>query len=238
MSEMRTVAVIVAAVFLAPTAYSSPVRKQASDPVGKQLDEAWEGLLSTEELVASRAMFQFLAHPEASVPYLQERLPALWLDGKRADQLLADLGSDKPAVARAAFDELAYFDPRLLLRGDDLSGALVNGWSGRRLAAILCDMPMDSLATGDWHFNPADSKTLRFTHAEIAWERYAAREVADIGRVGRNSHWTRAIRGIAILENIGGPRAITALEQIARGHPDAAPTRAAKEATRKAREKR
>jgi hypothetical protein len=40
--------------------------------------------------------------------------------------------------------------------------------------------------------------------------------------------WTRAVRGVAILEQIGTPEARMVLRQLAAGHPDAFPTKAAR----------
>jgi hypothetical protein len=52
------------------------------------------------------------------------------------------------------------------------------------------------------------------------------------GRVSevRRPTWDRAARAIVLLENIGGADALAILKEMATGHPDALPTRAAKEA--------
>ena len=45
----------------------------------------------------------------------------------------------------------------------------------------------------------------------------------------RKMSWTRAARAVAILEQINTPQAVDVLKQLAAGHPDAHPTKAAKE---------
>jgi hypothetical protein len=45
--------------------------------------------------------------------------------------------------------------------------------------------------------------------------------------------WTRAVRAIVLLEHIGTPEAIAILKDMATGHPDAQPTRTAKEALKR-----
>ena len=42
--------------------------------------------------------------------------------------------------------------------------------------------------------------------------------------------WTRAVRGIILLEHIGTPDAVAVLRDISQGHPDAQPTKLASEA--------
>ena len=42
--------------------------------------------------------------------------------------------------------------------------------------------------------------------------------------------WTRAVRAIVLLEHIGSPDAEAILKEMATGHPDAHPTKVAREA--------
>jgi hypothetical protein len=47
--------------------------------------------------------------------------------------------------------------------------------------------------------------------------------------------WVRAIRAIALLEQVGTPGAVAILKDMATGHPDASPTKAAKVALQRMR---
>ncbi len=63
-----------------------------------------------------------------------------------------------------------------------------------------------------------------------------------IGQIGAASWnpkraWTRAARGVAILEQLGTPDAVKVLEQLADGHTDAFPTKAAKESLERLKKK-
>jgi hypothetical protein len=46
----------------------------------------------------------------------------------------------------------------------------------------------------------------------------------------REKKWTRAVRAIVLLEHIGTPDATAILKDMATGHPDAYPSKVAKEA--------
>jgi hypothetical protein len=49
----------------------------------------------------------------------------------------------------------------------------------------------------------------------------------------RRPTWTQLIRAVVVLERIGTPEALELLKEMATGHPDALPTRTAKEAVEK-----
>ena len=57
-----------------------------------------------------------------------------------------------------------------------------------------------------------------------------AESTASIPSIGRNTKkkWTRAVRAIVLLEHIGTPDAVAILKDMATGHPDAYPTKVAR----------
>ena len=56
-------------------------------------------------------------------------------------------------------------------------------------------------------------------------------ERINVGTWGnRRRYWTRAVRAIVLLEHIGSKEAVAVLKDLATGHPDAQPTKSAKEA--------
>ena len=56
-------------------------------------------------------------------------------------------------------------------------------------------------------------------------------ERINVGTWGnRRKYWTRAVRAVVLLEHVGSPAAVAVLRDLATGHPDAQPTKAAKEA--------
>jgi hypothetical protein len=199
--------------------------------LGKQLDAAWEDLQSTDELIASRALLWLASHRDAAVGYLKKKLRPLNLRKGRAYFLIAQLGVPNEMAARPAFEELRYFDPRLALDDDELRKVMAdNPPADRRLGEILCDLPMNTMSGGPWHWNSPDNKVYRFSWGEGHSQRDVPIAVSLVGKGGRKATWARASRAVAVLEFIGTPQARAVLADLATGHPDAAPTKAARAA--------
>jgi hypothetical protein len=229
--------VVVALLTWTPLLPAAPIPKPTAEQVRKELDALWADLLSADELTAGRALLKLATLPDDTVAYLKEKLRPLNLSKDRALYLIAELTSDNDAAVEAAFEELAYFDPRLALGKDDLDDALQDRPASRRLGAVLCDLPLDALSVGKWHWNSPDEKVYRFTDGKTIENRDIAIAVAGIGTQGRKATWARAVRVVALLEQIGSPGAVTILEALATGHPDAAPTKAAKVALARLKKK-
>jgi hypothetical protein len=207
---------------------AAPVPKPSPEKVRKELERLWQDLLSKDERIASRATLGFAAYPEDAVALLKEKLRPLVLSKERLKELLTDLGSGKEKLVRAAFEELSYLDPRLVLNQEGLSQALSDKASGRLVGAVLCDFPQDTFVNRGWHWNSPDNKVYRFAREGSIQDWDIAIRVEDIGTFGQKATWVRALRAIALLEHIGSREAFAIVEDLATGHPDAAPTRAAK----------
>jgi hypothetical protein len=219
----------------APLLPAAPLPQPNPEKVRKELDALWVDLRSANELTAGRALLKFAARPDDAVNYLKEKLVPLNLSKERAKQLLADLGSGNEKAVRAAFDEFSYFDPRLALGAEELDDALSDRPVSPRLGAILCDLPLDAFWGGGWHWNSPDNKVVRFRRLGQTENHDVAIEVAGIGTHGRKLSWVRAVRAVALLEQIGTPGAVAILKDVATGHPDATPTKAAKVALQRMR---
>lgn len=223
-----TLLIVISLVVWAPCLTAAPVPQPNPERVRKELKKLWEDLRSPDELLAARALLKLAARPRDTVPYLKEKLRPLKLSKERAKQLLVDLGSDDEKTMQAAFDEFLYFDPRLAWGDEELREALLDRPASRRMGAILLDLPADALLREEWHWNSPDNKVYRFNHGEEIQDRDVAIEVAGIGTQGRKRSWDRAVRAIALLEQLGTREAVGILKDVATGHPDAAPTKAAK----------
>jgi hypothetical protein len=219
---------VMALVVWTPLLSVAPVLKPSPEQARKELDTLWAHMLSADELVAGRAMLKLGARPDDAVIYLKEKLSPLKLSEERAKQLLADLGGNDEKAVRAAYDEFTYLDPRLALGDKELREALLDRPASRQLAAVLCDLPLDAFAAGKWHWYSPDNEVLRFNLGNAIRNHDAAITVADIGKFGRKATWARAVRAIAVLEHLGTPEAVAILKDMATGHADAAPTKAAK----------
>lgn len=211
-----------------PTAAPQP--QPDPEALQKEFDALWNDLHSRDELTVARAMFRLFSHRHDTVRYLKNRLQPLTLSAERLKTLLADLASDNDQKALAAYNELAYFDPRLALDDDALQNLLLNDPAARRLGDILCDLPFKTLVGDQWHWYSPNRVVLRFNDAQaFISNRDAALAVANIGHHGVNKkQWLSATRAVAVLEQIGTPEAIAVLEHFASGHPDAEPTKAAR----------
>ncbi len=209
---------------------AAPVPKSNPDQVRKDLNAAWLDLLSADEQTAGRALLRFASHHEDSVEYLKGKLRPFKLTKERANKLLADLGGVDEKVAKQAFEEFNYFDPRLALGEQELRDALLEKPASRMLGAVLCDLPIDGLSGEKWHWYSPDHRVYRFNCGEAVCNRDAAIAVDLVGTVGPKASWVRATRAVVVLEFVGTPEARALLAVMATGHPDAAPTKAAKRA--------
>jgi len=224
-------------VVCAPLLSAAPLPRPSPEKVRKELDVLWADLLSPDELTAGSALLKCATRPEDTVDYLKDKLSPLNLSKKRAKRLLAELAGDDVKAVRAAFAELMYFDPRLALGIEELCDALCDPHVSRRLGEVLCDLPLGAFWRRQWHFHSPDNKVYRFNHGEEIQNRDIAIAVAGIGTHGRKLSWVRAVRAVALLEQIATRGAVKILEDLATGHPEAAPTKAAKVALERLRKK-
>ncbi len=216
---------LLAATTKTPTA---PAPKPSAERMRKEMDAAWADLLSADELTAARAVLRLAAAREDAVEYLKKKMRPLKLSKGHATRLIADLGGIEEKAARAAFEEFGYLDPRLALGDEELRDAMLDKPASRRLSAVLCDLPIDGMSGEKWHWYSPDNKVYRFNCGEAVSNRDVAISVALIGTVGRKATWARAIRAVAVLEYVDTPKARAILDEMATGHPDAAPTKAAR----------
>jgi hypothetical protein len=206
---------------------AAPSPKPTSEQQRKGLESMWADLLSTDEYVASRAALRFAAFGGAAVTFTAEHLRSLRLSKQLLDELLRDLGRGDAKRVENAYRTFAYLDPRLAMTKQELCDALLNPDLNRVLAAVLCDLPIDAFAEGEWHWYSPDNQVFCFTCGKII-NRLAAITVANIGKRDRKATWVRATRAVAVLEFLDTPQSRAVLDDLATGHPDAVPTKAAK----------
>jgi hypothetical protein len=202
-----------------------PVNKEAK---AKELDGLWADLMK-DEPAASLAVLRLYKQPEHAVPFLKAKLRPLRLDADQCTKLLKDLGSDDEKVWKAAWDELGYLDPRLAIDLPTLMQNVTDNPARTRMVELCSERPADSLAGKDVQIRPVGKDGYNFFADNGSW--WAEHKIERIGGSVWNPKkaWTRATRGVAILEQLGTPEAVQVLEQLAGGHADAFPTKAAKE---------
>ncbi|MBN9119230.1 MAG: sigma-70 family RNA polymerase sigma factor [Planctomycetes bacterium] len=222
-------------------------------------EEAWDDLYR-DEPYASRAVLELASSPKAAVKLFAEpgKLRALKADKEQIKKWITDLGSEKESTWKAAYLELDYFDPVLALTPAEAWAEAKTHAAKHRLAALLTARPevmgvpdpvrpnpgaMDLVAQPP-EFGRGGDTTYRVVVHDLrtlpmGFERPGrglpptetrtfpvASRVEDV----RRPSWARATRAVVVLQHIRTPEALALLKEMASGHPDAQPTRVAKEA--------
>lgn len=224
---------LVAGLHGAGRAAPAPIARTVSR---KELEDLWADLAG-DEIAASRALLKLADRPTEAVALCAEKLKALTIDEKGVRALLADLGDEKEQTWKAAVEKFEYFDPRLAIDLPTLMDEVTDRVARARLVAILCgDRSAERLLqekepitlhrsvekTGEVYYN--------FRQGGAWWAEHRVDRI-NVGTWGnRRKYWTRAVRAVVILEHVNTPAAVAVLKELATGHPDAQPTRAAKEA--------
>jgi hypothetical protein len=197
----------------------------------KELEALWADLYK-DEPDASNAVLKLFKQPDKAVPFLKAKLRPLKLDADRCKQLLKDLGSKDEKVWKAAWDELDYLDPRLAIDLQTLMKDVSETPARTRMVELCSQREADSLAGKDVELRPVGDE-FNFSADNGSW--WAEHRIDRIGKYpwAAKMSWVRAARGLAILEQIGSEEAVKVLEQMADGHPDAFPTKAAKESLKR-----
>jgi len=213
-----------------------PVDKEAKEAKAKELEGLWAELYK-DEPEASTALLKLFKQPIHAVPFLQAKLRPLKLDEKRCKELLKDLGNDKEKTWKAAWEELDYLDPRLAIDLLTLMNDITDLTSRSRMVELFIGLKADSLAGQDVKIWKPQPDGYNFSSNGGSW--WAEHRIDRIGvrPWSQKRSWTRAARGMAILEQIGSPDAVKVLNQLAEGHADASPTKAAKESLERLKKK-
>jgi hypothetical protein len=216
---------------IASLSVAAPVPTVNKEAKKKELEALWADLYK-DEPAATNAALRLFKQPDHTVPFLKEKLRPLKLDVLRCRQLLNELGSSDEKKRKAAWNELDYLDPRLAIDLPTLMNEVTANPSRTRMVELCSDREADSLIGQDVQLGPVGDEGYNF-RSKGAW--WAKHRIDRIGKFRWNpkKSWTRAARGIAILEQIGSPEAKKVLQQMAGGHKDAFPTIAAKESLKR-----
>lgn len=211
-------------------------------PAAKELEGLWRDLVEGEP-VATRAVLTMAKTPEETTVFLAGRVRPLTLSKERLEALLVQLGSEEKEQWQAAYQELAYFDPRLTMGLEELMGLkAVKGHPARhRLVDVLSDRPLN------WEFSavnmyqvinlrPVGDGGYNFTGISkqyptgVSWWAEHKVEQLNGGNIAKTKReWTRVVRALALLESFGTEEAVAVIDAVAGGHPEAQPTKVANE---------
>ena len=163
--------------------------------------------------------------------FLKQKMKPLKITAEQVNALLAKLGSDKEETWKPAFEELEYFDPRLAIDLETLMANVTETPARQRMVEVLSGRAAGSLASKKVELSPLGNGNGFNFRAEGSW--WAEHQISRINSTAwgnRRDKWTRAVRAIILLEHIGSADAIVIVNVMAAGHPDAQPTKVAKEA--------
>ncbi len=194
----------------------------------QELEALWSDLYG-DDPAAATAIIKLYENADASVPFLKEKLQPLELDADECRRLLKVLGNYDEKVWKAAWDKFDYLDPRLAIDLETLMDEVTEVPARTRMVELCSQRKADSLAGKNVIIRPVGNDGFNFFDGRRSW--WAEHRVDRIGTYAgeRKNSWRQAIRAVAILEQINTAEAVEVLKQLAEGHPDAQPTKAAKE---------
>jgi len=192
--------------------------------------DAWWTDLEKDEAAATGAVLEMYTRPEATVTFLKDKLKPLTLDSVRLKAYLLRLGSSNEALWKKAFEDLEYYDPRLAMDLESLMDKFTETPTRQRLVEVLSALQPGSLKDKKVELHRFGQGTYNFSADRGSW--WAENKVSRLNSYDPDTakrKWTRAVRAIVLLEHIATPDAVAILKDMATGHPDAQPTRVAKE---------
>ena len=175
---------------------------------------------------------------QEAVEFFKSRMKPLKINAGEVRALILKLGNENETVWKPAFEELEYFDPRLAIDLETLMDRYKEAPGRQRLVEVLSGREAGQLAGKEVSLrscgiNRRGVQLLRPAEFGSWW---AEDKVARInycpGWVNYKKKWTRAGRTLVLLEHFGTPGAVAILKEMATGHPDAQPTRVARDALR------
>lgn len=213
-------------------AVSSLLAAAETKSSNEKLEQLWADLEKAEPH-ASSAVLALANTPEMSIPFLRGKLKPVSLTIEQAKALLKALGSDDETQWASAYEELEYLDPRLAIDLETLMDKIDESSARQRMVEILSSREAGSLAGKEITLYHSHKGYYNFRAERGSW--WAEPDVSSLNaerHSPRKRKWTRAVRAIALLQHFGTPEALAILTEMASGHPDAQPTRVAKNAIR------
>ncbi len=203
--------------------------------------EAWWVNLEKGETPATRALLNLADRPKATVAFLKKKMKPLTITSGQVKALLLKLGNANDEVWKPAFEELEYFDPRLAIGLQTLMDRYTETPARQRMVEVLSGREAESLKGKNIQlrkFGGPDDFNFFAQNEGSWWAENRVERINSFYWANTKKKWTRAARAIVLLEHIGTPEAVAILKDMATGHPDAYPTKVAKDALKAVEGKR
>jgi hypothetical protein len=201
---------------------------------GPGLFEAWWQDLEKGETEATRALLNMADRREQTVAFLKDRMKPLKITPAEVRALLLKLSNENEKVWKPAFEELEYFDPRLAIDLETLMDRYQEAPGRQRMVEVLSGRESGSLVERKEiilrRVGRGDGFNFFAPNFGSWWAEHKVERINSLGRLNIKKKWTRAVRAIVLLEHIATPGAVAILRDMATGHPDAQPTKVAKDA--------
>jgi hypothetical protein len=226
-----SVAAVLAMAALAPVVFSSVGAGPAT--AGEKQIEAWWVDLEKGDMAATKALLNLSDRPNDTVAFLKKRLKPLTISSGQVKALLLKLGNGNESVWKPAFEELEYFDPRLAIDLQMLMDRYTEAPTRQRMVEIMSGREAESLKGKDVQlrkFGGPDDFNFFANNVGSWWAEKRVERISSEFWRNTKKKWTRAVRALVLLEHIGTPDAVAILKDMATGHPDAYPTKVAKQA--------
>jgi hypothetical protein len=194
--------------------------------------ESWWADLEKDETAASRALLNLADRRDETVAFLKARLKPLKISAGEVRALLLKLGNEDEKVWKPAREELEYFDPRLAIDLETLMDRYNESPVRQRMVEVLSDRTAGQLAGKEVVLRHVGRGYNFFAQPNLGswWAEHRVERINGSRGGNPKKKWTRAMRAIVVLEHIGTPGAVAIIEDMAAGHPDAQPTKVAKDA--------
>ena len=228
---IRRIAIVLTMSALAPLISSSSGADPA--PVDEKTMEAWWGDLEKGETVATRALLSLSDRPKETVAFLKKKMKPLTISSGQVKALILKLGNASDEVWKPAFEELEYFDPRLAIDLETLMDRYKEAPTRQRMVEVMSGRAANSLKGKEidlWKVGQGEGFNF-FAKPNFGswWAEHRVERITSEYGGNVKKKWTRAVRATLLLEHISTPDAVAILKDMATGHPEAHPTKVAKE---------
>ncbi len=189
--------------------------------------------LENDETAATRALLNLADRPDETVAFVKAKLKPLKISAVEVRALLLKLGNGDEKVWKTAREELEYFDPRLAIDLETLMDHYTETPVRQRMVEVLSDRPpgqLEGKQVSLRRVGRGDGFNFSSQPGGSWWAEHKVDRINGSRGGNPKKKWTRAVRAIVLLEHIGTPSAVAILENLAVGHPDAQPTKVARDA--------